>query len=43
MIEESNCFLGSVFTNKGWPIYLATYVLLLLFIPFFELLHNDAP
>jgi hypothetical protein len=27
-----------VFINKGLPIYLATYVLLLLFIPLFELL-----
>jgi hypothetical protein len=40
MIEESNCFLRSVLTNKGWPFYLATNVLLLLFIPFFELLCN---
>jgi hypothetical protein len=31
-----------VSTNKGWPIYLATYVLLLLSIQFFELLRKYA-
>jgi hypothetical protein len=38
---NSICYLVS--TTKCWPIYLATYVLLLLFIHFFELLPKYAP